>query len=106
MPNKDLKKALFITWFILTLICTATLVIPLVFSKEKVLSSAPVCLSKSKYNKECILCGSTSAFIEISEANFKKAYELNHASIFIYSLFLINVCVFIIVAVYCRSRIF
>lgn len=106
MVAKDVKKALFITWFILTLICTATLIIPLVFSKERVLRNAPTCLSKSKYNQECVLCGSTSAFIALSEANFKKAYELNRGSIFIYSLFFMNACVFVIVAVSCRSRIF
>lgn len=106
MFNTDVKKSLFITWFILTLIFTATLVIPFIFSKDQVLSNTPVCLSKSKYNKECALCGSTTAFIEISQGNFKKAFELNRASIFIYSLFFINICIFIIVTVSCRSIIF
>lgn len=105
MLNKDVKKALFITWFILTLICTATLVIPFSFSRDQVLENAPVCISKSKYNQECALCGSTTAFIEISQGNFKKAHELNRASIPIFVVFLINLCIFIIVAVSCRSRI-
>ncbi|MNL10126.1 hypothetical protein D3C87_1309180 [compost metagenome] len=106
MFKKDVKIALFFTWFILTIICAATLVIPFLFSKDKVLGNTPVCISKSKYNQECMLCGSTTAFIEISEGNFKNAYNLNRGSVVIFAVFFINLCIFIIVAVSYRSIFF
>lgn len=92
--SKEFKKVLLIVWFVLTVLTSATLIVPLIFSKETVLRHTPACMSKSLHHQECFLCGTTTAFTEISSGNFKNAYHLNKLSPFIYSFFLVNLCFF------------
>lgn len=55
----------------------------------------PICESK-KVGKECFLCGSTRAFLTIGKLEFKKAYELNKLSVFLFTTLLTNILIFII----------
>ncbi|WP_410479019.1 DUF2752 domain-containing protein [Pedobacter gandavensis] len=81
---------------ILTLLSSFTILFPLFFSKETVLRNTPTCVSKSKYQQECFLCGSTTAFTALSKGDLPEAFRLNKLSPFIYGFFLINICFFVV----------
>lgn len=93
--SKEYKKVLFIVWLVITVITGLTLIVPLVFSSNTVLKHTPTCVSKSQFNETCFLCGTTTAFTEISKGNFNTAHQLNQYSLLIYAAFLTNLALFI-----------
>jgi len=98
--TKERKVAILITWTIISVITTIILLFPLFADKQTVLKNAPTCISKSRFNVECQLCGMTRAFIEISNGCFTNAYNLNKGSLIVYLSFLLNSIVFIVHSIY------
>jgi len=49
------------------------------------------CLFDKIFGIECPFCGMTRAFCEISNSNFKQAFQLNVASFFVISFFLFQI---------------
>ncbi|MGE5681814.1 MAG: hypothetical protein ACM34K_13125 [Bacillota bacterium] len=92
------KKAIILVWLCLSLIGLTCLTIPFVLSEESIYKITPKCQWKEKYNKECLLCGMTSGFIDVSKGEFKQAYKENRGSIFLFIIFLTNSAAFV---VYC-----
>jgi hypothetical protein len=101
---KEQKLAILITWTFISVITIWILLFPFLAGKETVLRAAPACVSKSQFNIECIFCGMTRAFIEISNGSFSKAYSLNRGSFFVYSFFVMNSLTFIIYFLFHRKR--
>lgn len=88
---KDLKKALVISWIIITLIFFIIIISSFLIPEDILLSFSPSCEAKTFHSKECIFCGMTKNFISISKGNLYKAYELNNFGIYLYLIFCLNV---------------
>ena len=93
--NKELKKALKIIWILTVSLSFFIIIISPFASPNFITSNIPICESK-KVGKECFLCGSTRAFLTIGKLEFKKAYELNKLSVFLFTTLLTNILIFII----------
>lgn len=87
--NQDLKSALRIVWKISAVLSILILLLLFFIDDDKLLSISPTC-DYQKIGKECFLCGSTRAFIEIKHFNFDNAFNLNPFSIFIFGLLILN----------------
>lgn len=96
----ELKVAILIVWIIISIITTTIILFPFFADKQTVLENAPTCISKSQFNVDCSLCGMTRAFIEISNGNFRNAYNLNNGSLFVYLSFIFNSSSFITYSIY------
>lgn len=72
-------------------------VVALVFfdKKERVKHQVPVCMSIQYQGKPCIMCGSTSAFYEISKGHWNRALESNKIAVILYLFIWINLFIFI-----------
>ena len=96
--KKEVRAAFKIVWIIYSALVLLVLVIT-VFSAGTLLDISPVCLSKSLNGEECLMCGMTRAFVEISEGNIINAYILNKLSIFLFSVMSLNSILFILYTV-------
>lgn len=96
----ELKVAVFIVWIIISIITTTIILFPFFADKKTVLENTPTCISKSQFNVDCSLCGITRAFIEISNGNFRNAFNLNNGSLFVYLSFIFNSSIFIAYCIY------
>jgi len=96
IKKKEQKWALLIVWSIFSVATTLIILLPFFVDRGTVLQITPTCISKSQFNIECSLCGMTRAFIEISDGNYSKAYDLNGGSILVYISFLLNSTIFIV----------
>jgi len=92
--NEDLQDAIRIVWQISAVLSISILLMLFLIDADKLLSISPTC-EYQKIGKECFLCGSTRAFIEIKNLNFKNALHLNPFSIFIFGFLIINSILFI-----------
>jgi len=92
--NQDLKSAIRIVWKISAVLSVLILLLLFLIDDNRLLSISPTCEYK-KIGKECFLCGSTRAFIEIKHLNFENAFNLNPFSISIFGLLLLNSIVFL-----------
>jgi len=90
MNNRQIRKAIFIVWIILSSIIFLTLATPFLVSSTTINSFVPVCEWKLKYNKKCPLCGMTTSFINISHGNFLKASMSNRFGPYLYLSFVVN----------------
>ena len=88
---RDLKKALMISWIIITYIIFILLISPFLFPEDVLLAISPSCVSKTILGQECFLCGMTKSFINISQGNFYQAYRMNNFGIYLYLIFCLNV---------------
>lgn len=86
----DLKTALLIVWLLVSLLIFPVLAAPFLVPPDSLLSLAPACEWKVKYNRECPLCGMTTAFILISDGCLNQAVEANRGSVPLYSALLWN----------------
>jgi hypothetical protein len=90
MNTKQLKFSIITSWLVLSAGVFFILVIPHIVPNDTILDLLPTCEWKAKYNKECALCGMTTAFLRISDGEYKEAYEANKGSIILYGAFLLN----------------
>lgn len=95
----DLKIAALVVWKIFSVACIVSVLITFLFP-DVMLKISPVCLSVKLYGTQCFMCGTTKAFIEITNGNFSNAYLLNKLSIFLFSLFILNSITFLFYSVY------
>ena len=86
----DVKKALLIVWVTVSCTLGGAAIVPLVVSHPAMVRLAPRCEAKSRYGRECFLCGMTTAFLEIAHGEFAAAEAANRASVPAYFGFLSN----------------
>jgi hypothetical protein len=91
--NQELKNAIWIVWQISAIASIALLLVLFFADNTWILSAVPTCEYSAK-GEECFLCGSTRAFTEIKNFNFKNALALNKLSILLFALMVINALVF------------
>jgi len=65
---------------------------------DLLLQAAPVCEWKIKYGAECFFCGMTRAFLFISGFNFSDAMRSNALSVPLFSVFVINEMLFLLLS--------
>jgi hypothetical protein len=90
MFTRDLRQALRIVWFTVSIALLATLAAPFVLGRERVARLVPVCEWKAKHGRECPFCGMTSSFLDISEGQLGSAKRANRGGIPLYLLFVSN----------------
>lgn len=93
--NKDLENAIRIIWMISAIMFLVVLTLIVFIPEHFILTKMPTCENINK-GTECVLCGSSRAFIEIVHLNFSKAYHYNKASIFLFILLAINSLTYLI----------
>jgi hypothetical protein len=91
----NIFKEIRIVWKIFSLLILFFLIALFSINNNTLYSLSPKCTSVSLYNEQCILCGTTRAFIEIKKFNFNNAYLLNRSSIFLYFMLIFNTLFFI-----------
>ena len=89
------KQAILIVWTVITIISFLIIIFPLCADRQTVLKNSPTCISKSRFNIECCLCGMTRAFIEISNGNISSAISFNKGSIPLFFIILLNSVLYI-----------
>lgn len=92
--NQELKNTIRIVWQISAVLSILILLLLFFIDDNQLLSISPTC-EYQKIGKECFLCGSTRAFIEIKHFNFKNAFALNKGSVLLFCLFLLNSILFL-----------
>ena len=92
--NQELKNAIQIVWQISGVLSILILLVVFFVDENLILSKMPTC-EYQKIGKECFLCGSTRAFIEIKNMNFDKAWSLNKLSFLIFGALAINTILFL-----------
>lgn len=92
---KEVKQAFKIIWWIFSIAGLIIVFVSVFLKHDLVLSISPTCVSMKYFNKECILCGMTRAFLEIGDLRLALAYHLNRGSIILFLLFCVNSIVFI-----------
>jgi len=97
---RDLKKALVISWIIITSIIFILIISPFLFKGDVLLSISPLCESQTILGQECFLCGMSKSFISISKGNFYQAYRLNNFGIYLYLIFCLNVLSLLLFSIY------
>lgn len=98
MPFQEifsLKIALKRLWIFGTIASVVLLLLVFFDDKETIESQVPVCMSIQYQGKPCVMCGSTSAFYEISKGNWTRALELNKIAVGLFAGIWINLFVFI-----------
>lgn len=93
LPNdsmQDVRLSLKIVWATVSIILLLILSAPFTLGRERVARLAPVCESKAKYGRPCMLCGMTTSFLDISDGRLNDAGRSNRAGIPLYGIFLTN----------------
>lgn len=90
MPAGEFKAALRIVWMAISIVLLSTLLAPWIFTPEQIASAVPRCEWKARYGRECVLCGMTTAFIDIAHGRWGEAGRTNRGSIPLYSAFWAN----------------
>jgi len=86
------RRAFVASWLIVTAVTAAMLAAPLLLSARTLTALTPRCYWKARYNRECVLCGMTTAFVHISAGELDEASRSNRASVPLYGGMLVNVC--------------
>jgi hypothetical protein len=92
---ESLKIALKRLWILGTLASVILVILVFFDDKESIKKQVPVCMSIQYQGKPCFMCGSTSAFYEMSKGNWSRALELNKIAVFLFVLILGNSIVFV-----------
>lgn len=87
---RDVVQSLRLVWITLSLAILAILAAPFLLGRERLTKLAPVCEWKAKYGRECLFCGMTTSFLDISEGRLRQAGRANRAGIPLYLLFVSN----------------
>ncbi len=85
-----MRAALLLVWFAISLVTAAAIIAPLMLPEPAIAAVTPVCESKRRYGRECVLCGTTTAFIAISRGDWRTAVESNRGALPLYICFAIN----------------
>jgi len=90
VDRAQLTSALFISWFVYSVIIFLVLLTPFVLSGKTIERITPKCAWRVRYHKPCPACGLTTGFRLISAGQFRRAEALNRYSLPLYTLFLLN----------------
>lgn len=88
-------QGLFWSWLIISVFLGIILMVLFVLPETQIYTFTPKCPSQVLYQKPCFLCGSTRAFVAISEGNLQEAQSLNLLSIPLFAIMLINELIFL-----------
>ncbi len=93
MPDDELRRqftrALLIVWLIVGFVSGVAVGAPLVASSNTLYQLFPTCAAKAA-GSSCMLCGMTTAFVQISGGDFHGARISNAGSIELYSILGLN----------------
>lgn len=103
MTWSDARPALLGAWLVVSLAVALVLLAPLVLADAELDQLVPVCQWKARYNRECPLCGMTTAFRLISRGRLSGATRSHRHAIPLYSAMLLNEIVAVIWLVRRRS---
>ena len=82
-------RALRIVWLIIGFVSGLAVISPLVFPAESLFSIFPICAAKAA-GGQCLLCGMTTAFVQIGTGDLGAARQANGGSLFLYSALALN----------------
>jgi hypothetical protein len=93
MFAEQVRTSLLTAWLVVSAVLLAVLAAPFILPPQTIFSLAPKCQWKTKYGRECPLCGMTTSFVLISRGRFDDALDRNRGSIPLYSAMVWNECV-------------
>lgn len=100
MSGETTRFVFIVVWIIASATIFLVLVAPFVLSTDTLNAIVPACEWKTKYNRECPLCGMTRSFVCISHGDLAQARNWNRWSVRLYTVFLVNevlaLCVLVI----------
>jgi hypothetical protein len=94
----EFKKAFTISWVLVTLVTTVTLLAPFILSEPQITRITPQCERRTKSGHPCFFCGMTTGFIDIAHGRLREAGRANRASVPLYAGFVGNglcLCMFL-----------
>lgn len=94
------RKAMAISWLLVSIAIGIILVLPLVLSAETIHGLLPPCESRTHFARPCSACGLTTGFIALSQLDFAGARAANAASPIVYGLFILNSLAFLATAIH------
>lgn len=100
----EIKKALIISWGILTIFLSNILWIPFILPYSWLNQWIPRCSFKVATGQDCFFCGMTRAFYELSMGQFSVAHQLNTLAIPLSCILLLNL--FICLYYLCNQLLF
>jgi hypothetical protein len=87
--TEELRRSVWIVYFILTVLFLIAIAIPFFDSKLLVYNHIPIC--KSKLNNEtCIACGSSTSYYLLRNGDIIDAWMTNSFSVIVYFLSIVN----------------
>ena len=89
------NKELILSWKVISILIILFLAYLFVFNSNFIIRNVPTCSSILIYNKPCILCGMSRAFLKLKQFDIPGALYFNKGSIFLFSFFIINTIFFI-----------
>ena len=90
-----IQKEIFIAWRILSSLVLLLFIYLFAFNNSFILSYSPKCYSILLYNKPCIFCGMSRAFIMIKNLDFNGAFYFNKLSLILFVTLFMNRLFFI-----------
>jgi hypothetical protein len=90
MNPDDVRRSLLIVWLVVGSVVAVVLTTPFVVQEESVLHLSPTCEWQARYDRPCVLCGMTRAFLAISRGRLDEARTANRASVPLWLGLLVN----------------
>ena len=90
MSKGDVAFSFQAVWILVSLPILFALLAPFFLSQATIDLITPRCVWKTKYHKECPVCGMTTSFILISHGRLKEANVRNKGSLALYAAFISN----------------
>jgi hypothetical protein len=87
--TEELRRSVWIVYFILTVLSLIAVAIPFFDSKLLVYNHIPICTSKLN-NEACIACGSSTSYYLLRNGDIIDAWTTNSFSVIIYFLSIVN----------------
>jgi hypothetical protein len=93
MPDESFRdqfsRALRIVWLIVGFVSGLAVVSPFFAPAESLFSIFPICAAKAA-GGQCLLCGMTTAFVNIGTGDLSAARQANGGSVYLYSALALN----------------
>ena len=88
--QSELILAGLLVWLVVSVGTLIVLLLPFAVPQHQLAQFIPECEWQTRFQKPCAFCGMTTAFYAISYGDFTEAYHLNPLSLYIYSVFVLN----------------
>lgn len=92
----NISKEIRIVWNIFSVSIMLFLVYLFAFNSNFIINNVPTCSSILLYNKPCILCGMSRAFLKLKQFDLAGALAFNKGSIYLFAIFIINTIFYIL----------